>query len=97
MLGKGTRDETPPIDFNDCVSKNELQKLIRGEHTFIDEKLNQVMQSINTLAKWIEDFEQQRLEQHRDDIDDDDLKDEDVGNGKVDTEARRTFAWETTT
>ena len=57
MLGKGTRDETPPIDFNDCVSKNDLQKLIRGEHTFIDEKLNQVMQSINTLAKWIEDFE----------------------------------------
>jgi hypothetical protein len=49
MLGKGTRDKIPPIDFNGCVSKNELQKLIREERTFIVEKLNQIMQSINTL------------------------------------------------
>lgn len=88
MSSEGTRDKTPLTDFSDCVSKNEIQKLIWCKCSFIDENLNQIMQTVNILAKWIKDVKQQWPKQHRpeDDIGDDDLKD-DEGNDDEDSDA----------
>ena len=44
-------NEDAPIDFNDCVSKNEL-------HAVLDDKFNEILQQITNLAKRIEDVEQ---------------------------------------
>ena len=51
MIGKGIREDAFRTDFNECVSKDNLQKLIQNERTFIDGKLNDIMQTINTLVK----------------------------------------------
>ena len=76
--GKGNRDT--PIDFNDCVSKNELRAVL-------DDKFNEILQQITNLAKRIEDVEQRHPEPHPED-DDDDLSEEDDGDAKAEAEAQ---------
>jgi hypothetical protein len=59
--GKGTGKEDPPTDFNDCVSKNELQNFINAECNALDEKLNAIVQQITTFARRVEVVEQRQL------------------------------------
>ena len=77
--GKGNGDT--PIDFNDCVSKNDL-------HTVLDDKFNDILQQITNLAKRIEDIEERHFEPRPED-DDDDLSEEDDGNAEAEAEAQR--------
>ena len=85
MLGKvggnGKGNEDTPIDFNDCVSKNELRAVL-------DDKFNEILQQITNLAKRIEDVEQRHPELHLEDADDDDLKGEDAEEEDGDAEAK---------
>ena len=64
-----------PIDFNDCVSKNELRAVL-------DDKFNEILQQITNLAKRIEDVEQRHPEPRHED-DDDDLSKEEDGNAEA--------------
>ena len=70
-----------PIDFNDCVSKNELRAIL-------DDKFNEILQQITNLAKRIEDVEQRHPEPCPED-DDDDLFEEDDGDAEVEAKAQR--------
>ena len=45
----GTGGESP-TDFNKCVSKNELQKLVDDQRTYIDGKFDELMRTINGLV-----------------------------------------------
>ena len=47
-----------PSDFNECVSKDELKKLIDDQRTYIDRKFNELMRSINGLVTRLEHVEQ---------------------------------------
>ena len=76
--GKGNGDT--PIDFNDCVSKNELRAVL-------DDKFNEILQQITNLAKRIEDVEQWHPEP-RPEEDDDDLSKEDDGDVEAEAEAQ---------
>ena len=69
-----------PIDFNDCVSKNEL-------HAVLDDKFNEILQQITNLAKRIKDVEQRHPEPCPED-DDDDLS-EDDGDAEAEVKAQR--------
>ena len=70
-----------PIDFNDCVSKNELRAVL-------DDKFNEILQQITNLAKRIEDVEQRHPAPHPED-DEDDLSEEDDGDAEAEAEAQR--------
>ena len=45
----GTGGESP-TDFNECVSKNELQKLVDDQRTYINGKFDELMRTINGLV-----------------------------------------------
>jgi hypothetical protein len=77
--GKGTKES--PIDFNDCVSKNELCAIL-------DDKLNNILQQVTNLARRVEDVEQRCPEPHREDEEEEELQDEDAGDAEAETEAR---------
>ena len=80
--GNGKENEDAPIDFNDCVSKNELRAVL-------DDKFNEILQQITNLAKRIEDVEQRHPEPRpKDDDDDDDLSEEDDGDAEAEAEAQ---------
>ena len=68
------------MDFNDCVSKNELCAVL-------DDKFNEILQQITNLAKRIEDVEQRHPEPRPED--DDDLSEEDDGDAEAEAEAQR--------
>ena len=53
----GTGGESPR-DFNECVSKNELQKLVDDQRTYIDGKFDELMHTINGLVTRVEHVEQ---------------------------------------
>ena len=53
----GTEGESP-TDFNECVSKNELQKLVDDQRTYIDGKFDELMRTINGLVTRVEHVEQ---------------------------------------
>ncbi|KAG2538416.1 hypothetical protein PVAP13_9NG430214 [Panicum virgatum] len=53
----GTEGESP-TDFNECVSKNELQRLIDDQRTYIDGKFDELMRTINGLVTRVEHVEQ---------------------------------------
>jgi hypothetical protein len=53
--GKG---EESPSDFNECVSKDELTRLLDDQRTYITEKFEEMMQTVNNLVTWIEHVEQ---------------------------------------
>lgn len=56
--GKGTPGELEsPTDFNDCVSKAELTKLLADQRTFMETKFAELMGHINTVVHRIEDVE----------------------------------------
>jgi hypothetical protein len=57
MLGSGNDIESP-TDFNDCVSKAELQKFADDQHTFMTEKFDEMMCHINNPVNWVEHVEQ---------------------------------------
>jgi len=48
-----------PTDFNECISKDELKKLVDDQRTYIDEKFNEMMRSINGVVTRLEHIEQQ--------------------------------------
>ena len=79
--GSGKGNDDAPIDFNDCVSKNELRAVL-------DDKFNEILQQITNLAKRIEDVEQ-RHPKPRPEDDDDDLSEEDNGDAEAEAEAQR--------
>ena len=49
----GTEGESP-TDFNECVSKNELQRLVDDQRTYIDGKFDELMRTINSLVTRVE-------------------------------------------
>ena len=53
----GTGGESP-TDFNECVSKNELQKLVDDQRNYIDGKFDELMRTINGLVTRVEHVEQ---------------------------------------
>ena len=48
-----------PTDFNECISKDELKKLVDDQRTYIDGKFNEMMRSINGVVTHLEHIEQQ--------------------------------------
>ena len=38
------------MDFNECVSKDELKRLVDDQRTYIDGKFNELMRTINGLV-----------------------------------------------
>ena len=38
------------MDFNECVSNNELQRLVDDQRTYIDGKFDELMRIINGLV-----------------------------------------------
>ena len=56
----GTGGESP-TDFNECVSKNELQKLVDDQRTYINGKFDELMRTVNGLVTWVEHVEQHPL------------------------------------
>ena len=76
--GKGNGDT--PIDFNDCVFKNELRVIL-------DDKFNETLQQITNLAKRIEDVEQRHPKPRPEDTDDDDLSEEEDGDAEAEAKA----------
>jgi len=82
----GTGGESP-TDFNECVSKNELQKLVDDQRNYIDGKFDELMRTINSLVTRVEYVEQRhppRRHRRQPDEDDDD-EDEDAD---LDADAR---------
>ena len=79
--GSGQGNEDAPMDFNDCVSKNELRAVL-------DDKFNEILQQITNLAKRIEDVEQRHPEPRPED-DEDDLSEEEDGDAEAEAEAQR--------
>ena len=49
MTGLGKEGESP-TDFNECISKDELKKLVDDQRTYIDGKFNELMRTINGLV-----------------------------------------------
>ena len=47
-----------PSDFSECVSKNELQRLVDDQRTYIDGKFDELMRTINGLVTRVEHVEQ---------------------------------------
>src|SRR6185312_13991419 len=78
MIGSGKGGESPTY-FNECVSKDELKKLVDDQCTYIDGKLNEMMRSINGVVTRLEHFEQhppqQRHRRHPPDCDEDEDED----------------------
>ena len=68
-----------PSAFNECVSKDELKKLVDDQCTYIDGKFNEMMRSINGVVTRLEHIEQypprQRLRRHPPDGDEDEDED----------------------
>jgi len=86
MAGTG-RGADSPTDFNECVSKDELWKLVDDQRTYIDGKFEELMRTVNGLVTRIEHVEQrplpcrQRRQPHDGDEDEDgdaDLDDDDA-------------------
>ena len=80
MSGSDKGTEESPTYFNDCVSKNELRAILH-------DKLNEMLQQITNLARWVEDVEQRRPEPHREYVEEEELKDEDAGDAEAKAEA----------
>nr|XP_034583004.1 uncharacterized protein LOC117846013 [Setaria viridis] len=57
MSGKRKGVESP-LDFNECVSKDELTKLLADQRTYIDGKFDDLICNINILVTRIEHVEQ---------------------------------------
>ena len=53
----GTGRESPS-NFNECVSKNKLQRLVDDQRTYIDRKFDELMRTINGLVTRVEHVEQ---------------------------------------
>ena len=60
MSGSGKDDLESPADFNECVSKTELTKLLADQRTYMEEKFGELMRHINNAVTRIEHVEQQR-------------------------------------
>ena len=60
MTGSSKGGESP-TDFNECVSKDELKKLVDDQRTYINGKFNELMRTINGLVTRIEHVEQRPL------------------------------------
>ena len=60
MSGSGKDDLESPADFNECVSKTELTKLLADQRTYKEEKFGELMRHINNAVTRIEHVEQQR-------------------------------------
>ncbi|CAN6355623.1 unnamed protein product [Urochloa humidicola] len=57
MTGK-EKETGSPTDFNDCVSKAELHKLVEEQKTFMTEKFDEMMRHISVLVTRVEHLEQ---------------------------------------
>ena len=57
MAGTGKGGESPS-DFNECVLKDELRKLVDDQRTYIDGKFEELMCNINGLVTRLEHVEQ---------------------------------------
>jgi hypothetical protein len=58
MSGGLGKEVEPPSDFNKCVSKDELTRLLDDQRTYITKKFEEMMQTINNLVTRIEHVEQ---------------------------------------
>lgn len=59
MSGSGKDGESEsPTDFNECVSKVELTKLVTDQRTYMEEKFGELMRHINNAVTRIEHVEQ---------------------------------------
>ena len=57
MTGSEKGGESP-TDFNECISKDELKKLVDDQRTYIDVKFDKLMRTINGLVTRVEHVEQ---------------------------------------
>ena len=75
------------MDFNVCASKNELQRLVDDQRTYIDGKFDELMRTINGLVTRVEHVEQRPppWRHRRQPYGDDDDKDK---NADLDADAR---------
>jgi hypothetical protein len=57
MSGSGKGGESPS-DFNECVSKDELTRLLDDQRSYMNGKFDELMRTINSLVTWVEHVEQ---------------------------------------
>ena len=60
MSGKEKEMESP-TDFNECVSKDELMRLVTEQRTYMQEQFDALTRQINGLVTRIEQVEQRRM------------------------------------
>jgi hypothetical protein len=68
MSEKSRKGVEIPSDFNECVSKDELMRLLDDQRTYINEKFEEMVITINNLVTRIEHVEQRpppRWPQHQ--------------------------------
>jgi hypothetical protein len=58
MLGGSSKGVESPSDFNECVYKDELTRLLDDQRTNITKKFEEMMQTVNNLVTRIEHVEQ---------------------------------------
>jgi hypothetical protein len=52
MSGSGKGVESP-LDFNECVSRDELTRLVDDRRTYMNEEFDELMHTVNSLVIWI--------------------------------------------
>ena len=57
MIGSEKGGDSPS-DFNECVSKDELKRLVDDQRTYIDEKFNEMLRSVNGVVTRLEHIEE---------------------------------------
>ena len=83
------------MDFIECVSKDELKKLVDDQRTYIDGKYDELMRTINGLVTRVEHVEQRppprrhRCQPYGDDDDDEDKDDDLDADARVADRLRR--------
>ena len=92
MTGSGKGGESP-TDINECISKDNLKKLVDDQCTYIDVKFNEMLRSINGVVTHLEHIEQQPPRQrhrcHPPDGDEDEDEDAVLDDDEEDRDAYR--------
>jgi hypothetical protein len=58
MSGRSGKGVESPLDFNECVSKDELTRLLDDQRTNVNEKFEEMVKTVNNLVIRIEHVEQ---------------------------------------
>ena len=80
-----------PMDFAECVSKDELTKSVLDERVYIDGKFTEMMTTINNLVTRLEHLERpphHRIDDELEDADGEDGEDDDAAGRREARDAR---------